>query len=83
MSALGIGSDVRIKQDIVKVADHPAGFGLYSFEYQPHYAQRYGAGRKLGVLAQEVAHIAPEAVGADPHDGHLMVDYAALARRFS
>jgi hypothetical protein len=72
-----LGSDAEIKQDIVKVGDHPAGFGVYEFDYKPEYANTWGRGRRRGVLAQEVQAVMPEAVQMHP-DGYLMVDYGRI-----
>ena len=73
-------SDRRVKENIVRVGQHPSGVGLYLFDYKPEYRERCGYGRRLGVMADEVAAILPEAVHVHP-DGHLMVDYALLATR--
>lgn len=70
-------SDISTKQNIVRVGDHKPGIGLYEFEYKPAYQDAWGSGRRLGVLAQEVAIVHPEAV-AMHQDGYLMVDYAAI-----
>ena len=64
-----IGSDVRIKSNIVKVGEHPKGFGIYEYD-------KFGR-RERGVLAQEVEKIMPEAVMEHP-DGYKMVNYGAL-----
>ena len=69
-------SDARVKHNVVEVGRHPAGFGLYLFDYADDFAGG-AAGRQFGVLAQEVAAIMPEAVCADAA-GVLMVDYAQL-----
>jgi hypothetical protein len=74
---MGMMSDPRAKENIVEVGRHPAGFGLYLFDYKAEFVAIGGAGRKFGVMADEVARIAPEAVmvGAD---GYQRVDYAQL-----
>lgn len=69
-------SDRSTKQNIVEVGTHPAGFGLYLFDYKPEFAFA-GTGRQFGVMADEVARIAPEAV-AEGEDGILRVDYGKL-----
>ena len=70
-------SDRAYKENIVHVADHPAGFGLYLFDYKPEYRDACGHGRKFGVMADEVEQIAPEAVVVND-DGYRAVDYARL-----
>lgn len=70
-------SDRRLKENIVHVADHPAGFGLYLFDFRPEYRDAFGHDRQFGVMADEVAQVAPGFVtrGAD---GFLRVDYAQI-----
>lgn len=70
-------SDRRLKQDIVKIGMHPAGFGVYLFHYKPEYRATWGHGRQFGVMADEVEQAIPEAVSVHP-DGYKMVDYALL-----
>ena len=64
-------SDVRLKRDIVQVGRLNNGLGLYRYRYI------WGDEIFVGVMAQEVAKIIPEAVerGAD---GYLRVHYARL-----
>lgn len=75
--AMGMFSDSRAKENVVEVGRHPAGFNLYLFDYKAEFQAEAGAGRKFGVMAQEVAQIVPEAVMAD-ESGYLRVDYAKL-----
>jgi len=66
-----IASDVRLKRDIVQVGELPNGIHLYRF----HYAwsdQLY-----VGVMAQEVQQIMPDAVVPGPY-GYLAVDYGKV-----
>lgn len=69
-------SDPATKQNVVEVGAHPAGFGLYLFDYKPEFAAN-GEGRQFGVMADEVAAIVPDAV-AEGADGILRVNYAKL-----
>jgi len=64
-------SDRRLKRDIVKVAQLDDGLGLYRYRYRGS-KQRY-----VGVMAQEVAKIRPDAVVKAP-DGYLRVNYPRL-----
>jgi hypothetical protein len=64
-------SDSRVKADVVKVDTHPAGFGLYRFRY------RWSDTEYVGVIAQEVRELMPEAVVCG-EDGILRVDYRAI-----
>jgi hypothetical protein len=64
-------SDSRVKADLVKVDTHPAGFGLYRFRYL------WSETEYVGVIAQEVRELMPEAVRCG-EDGILRVDYKAI-----
>lgn len=64
-------SDERLKADIEKVGELPNGIGLHRFRYRGDNV------KYVGVLAQEVEEIMPEAV-AESETGYLMVDYARL-----
>ena len=72
-----MSSDRSVKEHVVRVASHPLGFGLYLFDYQPAFRDRWGHGRQFGVMADEVETVMPEAVGVHP-DGYKMVNYAML-----
>jgi hypothetical protein len=67
-------SDIRLKRDIAQVGELDSGIGLYRYRY------RWSDTIHVGVMAQEVAAVKPEAVlrGAD---GYLRVDYARLGLR--
>ena len=69
-------SDPQVKENVVRVGEHPAGFGLYLFDYKAEFAG-FGAGRQFGVMADEVAQIVPEAVVRGDH-GFLTVNYDML-----
>ena len=71
------GSDPSIKQDIVRIGEHPLGFGLYLFDYKPEFRNTWGYGRQFGVMADEVARFVPEAVHTCD-DGYFIVDYFRL-----
>ena len=75
--AMGMFSDPRVKENVVEIGRHAAGFGLYLFDYKPEFKAIAGEGRMFGVMADEVAKIVPEAVLADDN-GYLRVDYAKL-----
>lgn len=69
-------SDPAVKENVVCVGEHPAGFGLYLFDYKAEFAA-FGEGRQFGVMADEVEKIVPEAVTVGSH-GFRTVDYALL-----
>ena len=77
MAAITMMSDMRSKQSINKIGEHPLGFGLYLFEYKPAFRQQHGFGRKFGVLAHEVEKIVPAAVSQDAC-GYRRINYALL-----
>lgn len=70
-------SDRRLKEDVVRIGDHPLGIGLYLFRYRAPLHARCGSGRRLGVMADEVETVLPEAVVVQA-DGYKAVDYARL-----
>jgi hypothetical protein len=59
------------------VGEHPAGFGIFLFDYKAEYRDAFGHGRQFGVMADEVEGIVPEAVMV-AEDGYRRVDYARL-----
>jgi len=64
-------SDIRVKQDIVPLARLDNGIHLYRYRYT------WSEILYVGVMAQEVAKIVPEAV-IRGSDGYLRVDYERL-----
>lgn len=64
-------SDVRVKRDIERVGQTPGGHNLYKFHYVWEPDVEY-----VGVLAQEVERITPEAVSEV--DGIKCVDYGRI-----
>lgn len=69
-SAAIMASDIRLKDVIEKVGALPSGIGLYAFRYL------WGGGERVGVLAQDVARVRPDAVV--DIGGFLAVDYGKL-----
>jgi hypothetical protein len=72
-----MGSDRRGKRNIVRIGDHSLGIGLYLFDYDTERSARWGHGRQLGVMADEVEAVMPDAVSVGA-DGYKQVDYAML-----
>jgi uncharacterized protein DUF3300/endosialidase-like protein len=71
----GRRSDIRLKHDIVFLGYLNDGLGFYRFSYN-------GSGKfYVGVMAQEVAQVAPEAVMRG-RDGYLRVNYDKLGVKF-
>jgi len=71
------GSDATIKENIEKVGSLDNGINVYKFEYKPDYKDTWGHGEHIGVMAQEVEQVIPEAV-AMHEDGYKLVNYAML-----
>jgi hypothetical protein len=67
--AMFAASDRRLKSNIVRIGTHPIGVGIYEYDI-------FG-GRQIGVMAQELMVVMPEAVHQHPA-GFLMVDYGRL-----
>lgn len=63
-------SDRRLKADVKRIGTHPRGFGIYRYRYIGE------SGQRVGVMAQEVRRVMPEAVASN--HGVLMVDYSQL-----
>jgi len=74
------GSSIAFKENLARIGEHPAGFGLYLFDYKAEYRDAWGHGRRFGVMAEEVERIVPGAVGLDK-DGYKVVDYGRLGIR--
>jgi hypothetical protein len=69
-------SDARLKRDIVALGELPNGLHLYRYRYL--WSDRL----YVGVMAQEVLAVAPDAV-VRGNDGYLRVDYARLGLRLT
>ena len=70
-------SDRVLKENIVRIGQHPLGIGLYLFNYKSKYREQLGSGRQFGVMADEVETVMPAAVYTHS-DGYKMVDYGML-----
>jgi hypothetical protein len=63
-------SDIRLKKNIKKISTRPDGLNIYEFEYI------WGGGRQVGLMAQEVQGVYPDAVSES--GGYLMVNYSKV-----
>lgn len=70
-------SDRSVKQKIFRIGTHPLGVGIYEFEYLPDIAAQWGYGRRVGVMADEVEKVLPEAVMLH-EDGYKVVNYSMI-----
>jgi len=72
---LPLVSDARLKRDITLVGRRDDGLGLYRYRYL------WSDTVYVGVMAQEVALIRPDAVVRGGLDGYLRVDYSRLGMK--
>ena len=70
-------SDPAAKENAVRIGTHPAGFGIYLFDYKAELRDAHGHGRQFGVMANEVEMVLPEAVMVRA-DGYRAVNYGML-----
>jgi hypothetical protein len=63
-------SDRRLKTNIHRISTRPDGLGVYEFKYI------WGGGKHIGLIAQEVLGIYPDAVGSV--GGYYTVDYSRV-----
>lgn len=81
-AASGIGSlialsDIRAKQNIQVIGRLPNGLGVYSWEWKDSAPEDARSTPSIGVLAQEVQRLIPDAV-TERKDGYLVVDYSKV-----
>lgn len=77
LGAAAIMSDIRTKENIKHIGSMANGLPIYEFEYKPEFKAEAGHGKFVGVMAQEVELVQPEAVITRP-DGYKMVNYGVL-----
>ena len=77
LGAAAIMSDIRTKENIKAIGWLPNGLPVYTYEYKPEFKDEAGHGVHIGVMAQEVEQVMPEAV-ITRADGIKMVDYGVL-----
>ena len=70
--AYGGASDIRLKENIVKVGNSPSGINIYEWNYKSAPNSRY-----RGVMAHEILEEHPEAVALEP-DGYMSVFYGKI-----
>lgn len=68
------GSDPRLKTDVIKVGELPNGLGVYEWTYRQDTSLKLPEGRYQGIMAPEVAKIAPKYLGPTI-DGYMTVHY--------
>jgi hypothetical protein len=72
-----MASDIRMKENIIPMGSLPNGLPFYQFEYKPEFKDIAGHGRFVGVMAQDVEMVRPEAVITNAN-GYKMVNYGVL-----
>jgi hypothetical protein len=78
ISAIGsLFSDIRMKEKINLVGKTSSGINLYEFEYKPEFKEIAGKGKFVGVMAQEVEKVMPDAV-VETSIGYKAVDYSKI-----
>jgi hypothetical protein len=70
-------SDIRLKKDIKRVGKLPNGLNVYTWEWTEEARPLVNKQPTMGVIAQEVQEVLPEAVSTHA-DGYLMVDYSKV-----
>jgi hypothetical protein len=70
-------SDIRMKENIEHIDWLPNGLPVYQYEYKSEFKNIAGHGTHIGVMAQEVEMVRPEAVITNAN-GYKMVDYGLL-----
>ena len=72
-----MASDIRMKENIIPMGSLPNGLPFYQFEYKPEFKDIAGHGQFVGVMAQDVEMVRPEAVITNAN-GYKMVNYGVL-----
>jgi hypothetical protein len=62
-------SDRRLKSNIKRIGTHKLGIGIYEYDIMGRH--------EIGVMAQEVENVMPEAIGRH-QTGYMMVDYGRI-----
>lgn len=72
-------SDIRTKEKIYHVGTLPSGLPIYEYEYKPEFKDHplAGHGKFVGVMAQEVEAVYPQAV-TTLDNGYKAVNYGLL-----
>ena len=75
----GTTSDIRAKENIIKIDVRPDGLSIYEFDYKPEFKNTptAGHGRYRGLMAQEVERVYPNAVFT-LDSGYKAIDYSKV-----
>lgn len=77
LGAAALLSDIRTKENVVKIGIAENGLPVYIYEYKPEFKNEAGHGKFVGYMAHEVEEVMPEAVITRP-DGYKMVNYGVI-----
>lgn len=77
LGAAAIMSDIRTKKNIKYLGELTNGLPYYEFEYKDEFKAIGGDGKHVGVMAQDVEKVYPEAVLVG-NDGYKRVNYGVL-----
>ena len=72
-----MASDIRMKENIKQVYSLANGLPVYEYEYKPEFKDLAGHGKFVGVMAQDVQKVIPDAV-LTLDNGYLAVDYGKI-----
>ena len=75
-------SDIRLKDVLFATGKHICGVQTYLFSYKSEHASRCGEGAFVGVMAQDLLSVRPDAVVLSD-DGFYAVDYALLGGKLT
>ena len=70
-------SDVRLKENIQKIGVSPNGLNVYTWDWNEDGRRLAGNTPSVGVIAQEVEQVIPDAVSIGA-EGYLLVDYSQI-----
>jgi hypothetical protein len=75
----GTTSDIRAKENIIRIDVRPDGLFIYEFDYKPEFKNTptAGHGRYRGLMAQEVERVYPNAVFT-LDSGYKAIDYSKV-----
>lgn len=76
-AGLSLLSDIRAKENIIKIGQLPSGLGLYSWDWKASAPSDAKGNPTVGVIAQEVQLLMPEAI-IQREDGYMAVDYSKV-----
>lgn len=73
-----LSSDERLKENIEAIDWISDGIMLYKWDWNDEAKDLVGNQPAIGVIAQEVQEVMPEAVKEDPNSGYLTVNYSMV-----